>query len=100
MPIAAVLGAMTGVDCIAPVMIHLYRTLRSPAGGWMSGTLDMGVWNPGPAATAANDTFTGDASGEIADGLAGSDTLDGNGGNDTRSGGNGNDILRGETATT
>ena len=62
----------------------------------------MGTWTPGAGATAGNDTFTGDASAEVADGLAGDDTLNGNDGADTLRGntgsdnvfgGNGDDIL-------
>ncbi len=55
----------------------------------------MGTWTPGPGATAGNDTFTGDATGEVADGLAGDDTLNGNGGDDTLTGGDGADTVNG-----
>ncbi len=55
----------------------------------------MGVWAPGPGATTGNDTFTGDATGETADGLAGNDTLNGGGGADTLTGGEGVDTVDG-----
>ena len=55
----------------------------------------MGVWTPGPGATAGADTFIGDGSAESVDGLAGADRLEGNGGNDTLAGGLGDDTLLG-----
>jgi Ca2+-binding RTX toxin-like protein len=55
----------------------------------------MGTWSPGPGATSGADTFTGDATGEIADGFAGADMLNGNDGNDDLRGGDGNDTLIG-----
>jgi Ca2+-binding RTX toxin-like protein len=55
----------------------------------------MGTWNPGPGATAGNDTFAGDANNDTADGLAGNDTLLGNGGDDVLIGNAGNDWLIG-----
>jgi Ca2+-binding RTX toxin-like protein len=55
----------------------------------------MGVWAPGPGATANNDTFTGDGTNETADGLAGNDTLNGGDGDDTLIGGLGDDTLNG-----
>ncbi|WP_395648183.1 FG-GAP-like repeat-containing protein [Terricaulis sp.] len=68
----------------------------------------MGIWNPGPAGTNGDDTFTGDASGETIQGLNGEDNLQGNDGDDTfvisapsnissgdfYYGGNGNDVMR------
>lgn len=55
----------------------------------------MGTWNPGPGATVGVDTFTGDGTGESADGLAGNDTLNGNAGNDTLRGNAGVDTING-----
>jgi len=55
----------------------------------------MGVWTPGPAATSGNDTFTGDGTGETADGLEGDDILNGNGGDDTLHDSAGLDVLNG-----
>ncbi len=55
----------------------------------------MGVWTPGPGATAGDDTFTGDGTDEVALGLAGADTLNGGAGNDTLNGGAGADTLNG-----
>jgi Ca2+-binding RTX toxin-like protein len=55
----------------------------------------MGTWTPGPGATSGADTFTGDGTAEIADGLAGSDTLNGGGGADTLNGEEGDDTLYG-----
>jgi Ca2+-binding RTX toxin-like protein len=56
---------------------------------------DMGVWTPGPGATAGDDTFTGDATNEQANGLGGADVLLGGGGDDTLIGGAGADALDG-----
>ncbi|MFT3728244.1 MAG: calcium-binding protein [Terricaulis sp.] len=53
----------------------------------------MGVWSPGPGATAGNDTFTGTSANESASGLAGNDTLTGGGGTDFLDGGDGDDIF-------
>ncbi|HYD74256.1 MAG TPA: calcium-binding protein, partial [Candidatus Binatia bacterium] len=55
----------------------------------------MGTWTPGPGATGGNDTFTGDASAEVADGLGGDDTLNGGDGADTLRGGAGSDSVFG-----
>ena len=55
----------------------------------------MGTWNPGPGATTGDDTFTGDGTNEVANGLDGNDTLNGNDGDDTLTGGLGSDILNG-----
>jgi Ca2+-binding RTX toxin-like protein len=59
----------------------------------------MGVWTPGPAATAGADTFTGDGTAETADGLGGDDALNGNGGDDHLIGGEGNDVINGGGGT-
>jgi Ca2+-binding RTX toxin-like protein len=53
----------------------------------------MGTWSPGPGPTSGNDTFTGDGTGETANGGDGNDTLNGNGGNDTLTGGAGDDHI-------
>ncbi len=53
----------------------------------------MGTWTPGPSATPGNDTFTGDATGEVAAGGDGNDSLFGGGGNDQLFGEAGDDIL-------
>jgi Ca2+-binding RTX toxin-like protein len=55
----------------------------------------MGVWTPGPGSTSGDDTFTGDATSEIADGGDGNDFLNGEDGNDTLVGGLGDDYLYG-----
>jgi Ca2+-binding RTX toxin-like protein len=55
----------------------------------------MGSWSPGPAATAGNDTFVGDATSETADGLAGDYALSGNAGDDALIGGDGDDFIAG-----
>lgn len=56
----------------------------------------MGAWSPhAGGATSGDDTFTGNNTGETANGLAGDDTLNGNGGADTLIGGAGDDILNG-----
>jgi Ca2+-binding RTX toxin-like protein len=55
----------------------------------------MGIWTPGPGATAGADTFTGDETAEDTHGLGGNDTLNGNGGDDTLNGGEGDDTLDG-----
>ena len=68
-----------------------------------------GTWNPGPGATAGNDTFTGTVGGDNANGLGGNDSLSGLAGADTLFGGLGadtllggteNDILAGDNGTT
>lgn len=53
----------------------------------------MGIWTPGPGATANDDTYAGDATNENVNGLDGADTLDGGAGTDTLNGGEGDDIL-------
>jgi Ca2+-binding RTX toxin-like protein len=55
----------------------------------------MGLWAPGPGATDGDDTFTGNASPETANGGGGDDILNGNAGNDALSGGVGNDVVNG-----
>ena len=55
----------------------------------------MGIWSPGPAATAGNDTYTGDDAVDSVDGLAGNDILQGMGGDDLLVGGAGDDTLDG-----
>lgn len=54
----------------------------------------VGVWSPGAAASEGDDTYTGDDTDEIVDGLGGNDVLNGGQGNDTLYGGEGNDVLR------
>jgi Ca2+-binding RTX toxin-like protein len=56
----------------------------------------MGVWTPGPGATAGNDTFAGDASTDFVNGDAGNDTLNGGDSNDVLFGGVGSDTLNGD----
>lgn len=56
----------------------------------------MGTWAPGPGATSGADTFTGDGTAEIADGLGGNDILNGGGGSDALTGGAGGDTVNGE----
>lgn len=53
------------------------------------------TWNPGPGATAGNDTFTGDDAANLADALGGGDLMNGLGGDDTLVGGAGDDTLEG-----
>ena len=55
----------------------------------------MGAWNPGPGPTAGDDTFTGDGSGESANGGDGNDSLNGGAGDDSLVGGSGDDTLDG-----
>lgn len=55
----------------------------------------MGVWTPGPGATAGDDLYTGDDNQDVVDGLDGADALIGNGGDDILSGSGGNDTLIG-----
>ncbi len=53
----------------------------------------MGVWTPGPGATAGDDIYVGDGTAETVAGLGGNDTLDGGGGLDALDGGDGDDVL-------
>lgn len=53
-------------------------------------------WTPGPGATGGADTYTGDGTDEVVDGLGGNDTLNGAGGADTLTGGLGADIVNGD----
>jgi len=71
------------------------RMRESPPEPWQDWECDMGIWTPGPGPTAGDDTFTGDATSEIANGGGGNDTLNGGGGNDQIDGGDGNDTLDG-----
>src|SRR5690242_13642441 len=53
-------------------------------------------WTPGPGATSGADTYVGDGTNEVIDGLGGDDTLSGGGGADTITGGLGVDIINGD----
>ncbi len=55
----------------------------------------MGTWTPGPGATSGDDTYDGDATNEVVNGLGGDDTLNGGGGDDTLNGGAGQDTVSG-----
>ena len=53
-------------------------------------------WTPGPGATSGADTYVGDGTDEVVDGLGGNDTLSGGGGADTITGGLGVDTVNGD----